>query len=219
LIQEVGKKCFLLFNMIRSISLLLLIFFSTSFLALAPIENQWKLVNEEDGFKVYTSESAFSPIHEIKILYTATSTLNKVSDLLDDVPNYKNWVYKCTLSKQVSLKNKDDFNYYILTDFPFPLSDRDLVIHTQQTMWSNGKGYSSVSKLFPSDFHKNEDRVRMAYFESKWEVVKVNSTTISIDYRVVADPAGDIPSWLVNTSITKGPVETMRKFKAMIEEQ
>ena len=190
----------LLFSaMIKPLFLLCSLLFTADFLALAPIENQWKLVNEEDGFKVYTSENAFSPIHEIKILYTA------------------NWVYKCVDSKRVSIKNKDDFHYYILTDFPFPLSDRDLVIHTQQTMWPNGKGYSSVSKLFPSEYNKSEDRVRMAYFESKWEVVKVNSTTISIDYRVVADPAGDIPSWLVNMAITKGPVETMRKFKTMIE--
>ena len=208
----------LLFSaMIKPLFLLCSLLFTADFLALAPIENQWKLVNEEDDFKVYTRESTFSPIHEIKILYTATSTLDKVSITLDNVPNYKNWVYKCVDSKRVSIKNKDDFHYYILTDFPFPLSDRDLVIHTQQTMWPNGKGYSSVSKLFPSEYNKSEDRVRMAYFESKWEVVKVNSTTISIDYRVVADPAGDIPSWLVNMAITKGPVETMRKFKTMIE--
>lgn len=203
--------------MFKSILFLLSIFLATDFLALTPFEDQWKLVNEEDGFKVYTSESAYSPIHEIKITYSATSTLNKVSLALDDVPDYKNWVYKCVESTRVSIKNKDDFHYYILTDFPFPLSDRDLVIHTQQTMWPDGKGYSSVSKLLPSEFNKSEDRVRMAYFESKWEVVKVNSTTIRIDYRVVADPAGDIPSWLVNMAITKGPVETMRKFKAMIE--
>jgi hypothetical protein len=203
--------------MIRILLIIIFIFISSAFLAFTPIENQWKLVTEEEGFKVYTRESTVSSIHEIKILYTANSTLDKVSTALDDVPNYKNWVYKCSLSKRVALKNEDDFDYYILTDFPFPLSDRDLVIHTQQTMWPDGKGYSSVSKLLPSEYNKSEDRVRMAYFESKWEVKKINSTTISIDYRVVANPAGDLPAWLVNMAITKGPVETMRKFKALIE--
>jgi hypothetical protein len=40
-----------------------------------------------------------------------------------------------------------------------------------------------------------------------------------IDYVALSDPGGDIPNWLVNFAISRGPAETMKRFIKLVEEE
>jgi len=168
-------------------------------------------------FKGVTSESAFSPIMKFKILYTRPSTLNKVSDLTVMMSKFKTWVYKCTLSKQVSFKNKVIYLiYYILTGLSVPLSDRDLVSIPTNHVVKMGKRTILCFKTFSFRFFTKRDRVENGLFRIEWEVVKVNSHTISIDTSSGRSTLEYIPSWLVQYVITKGPVDRCGSLKAWL---
>lgn len=179
----------------------------------------WDLVEEDDGIEVFTRTNDSSLIKEIRITVTVSSTVAIVSDLLGEVPLYTQWVYKCDSSKLLKRVNEHDFYYYVRTDFPFPFSDRDLVVHSKQWIEDATGAYFSHSYAHSGIVRKNADIIRITDFESSWHIKPVHGGLLFIDYQAKSSPGGEIPLWLVNLAITKGPLETMKGFLKSLEER
>ena len=47
----------------------------------------------------------------------------------------------------------------------------------------------------------------------------MGNDNLQIEYKVLSNPGGDIPTWLVNLAITKGPTETMKQLIKMVEKE
>jgi hypothetical protein len=172
----------------------------------------WELVSAEKDLNIYTRTSEGSPIKEIQITTTIESTMQRVTDLLSDVPNYKLWVYKCNDAKRIKTTSSNDFHYYVETALPYPFSNRDLSVHSVQ-WWNRETGvYHSRSVAAANAVPQKKGIVRITEFESKWEIKPRNDGRVDIAYTARANPGGEIPVWLVNLVITKGPLETMQKF-------
>lgn len=179
----------------------------------------WDLVEEDDGIEVFTRISDSSLIKEIRITVTVSSTIPIVSDLLGEVPLYTQWVYKCDSSKMLKRVSEHDFYYYVRSDFPFPFADRDLVVHSKQHIEEETGAYISHSFSAPAFIKENEDIIRITDFESSWHIKPVHGGLLFIDYQAKSSPGGEIPLWLVNLAITKGPLETMKGFLKSLEER
>ena len=54
------------------------------------------------------------------------------------------------------------------------------------------------------------------YF-SQWKVTIVNDNLLHIDYRAEVNPSGNIPAWLYNLAVTKGPNTTMQSLIERVE--
>jgi hypothetical protein len=172
----------------------------------------WELVSAEKDLNIYTRTSDGSSIKEIQIVTTIESTMQRVTDLLSDVPNYKAWVYKCSESKRIKTTSSNDFHYYVETALPYPFSNRDLSVHSTQ-WWDRETGvYYSHSVAAADAVPEKKGIVRITEFESSWEIKPRNDGRVEIVYKALANPGGEIPVWIVNMVITKGPLETMQKF-------
>ncbi|MEQ9099362.1 MAG: START domain-containing protein [Imperialibacter sp.] len=172
----------------------------------------WELVSSEKELSIYIRASDGSLIKEIQIVTTIESTMQRVTDLLSDVPNYKAWVYKCNDAKRIKTTSANDFHYYVETALPYPFSNRDLSIHSTQ-WWNKETGvYHSHSVAAANAVPEKKGIVRVTEFESKWEIRPRNDGRVDIVYTALANPGGEIPVWLVNMLITRGPLETMQRF-------
>lgn len=180
-------------------------------------EEDWHFVNENDGISVYTRHNDLSPIKEIRITLTVESSIEDLTKLLADVPLYKDWVYKCDESFLLKYVSDEEFHYYITMDFPFPFWDRDLAVHS--THWIDEKtgAYQSYSKVSSDSSYTNDEYVHITEFESHWAITPLENGQLYIDYKALSNPGGDIPIWLVNMAITKGPLETMTRFAKQVE--
>ena len=178
----------------------------------------WDLVNEEDGIEVYTRTSELSNLKEIRIICTLKASMEHVINFLSEVPLYKDWAYKCSSSLLLNRVSQNEFSYYITLDFPFPFNDRDLFVDSKHSIDQNTGVYHSYSVASKNSADQNDEFVHISEFESSWEITPQKQGELLVDYKVISNPGGDIPVWLINLVITKGPKETMKKFIRMVEE-
>jgi hypothetical protein len=113
---------------ITSIKLAWLVLFS--FFGSAAIgQYNWKLSKDEDGIKVYLSEVKHSKFKNIKVECTLEGTYDKLMAVLNDVNNQKSWVYNNISSSILKRISTNEFYYYTKTHLPWPMTNRDAVIH------------------------------------------------------------------------------------------
>jgi hypothetical protein len=105
----------------------------------------------------------------------------------------------------VKKNNAYDFIYYSETHMPWPLTNRDAIIHLQirtdslpKFLIVTGKSVEGFVPEFPS-------RVRVPHYEATWKVTMPASDQLRINYLVEVDPGGSIPAWVANMFAEKGP--------------
>lgn len=178
---------------------------------------QWELISKNDGFYLYSRSNAISEMDEIRISFYVNSDLDRIAKIIHDVDNYENWVYKCKEATKRQIINENEFNFYLRTDFPFPLADRHMLVHCRQEIKRELGEYHSYSSLEKSPLNDEDDCEVMQYFESSWAVKEINPGYFKVIYQVLADPS-NLPAWAVNLAITKGPLESMAKFRNMVSD-
>ena len=200
----------LLFSIIQALCI-------TDISAQGSANKPWELIKVNGPLRIYTRTSEGSDIKEIRMTTTMNAPINDFIDALNDADSYKEWVYKCESSKLVKKVSDSELYYQIETDFPFPLSDRDLVVRTVQKFDDSGIFYSN-SVACPDKQPKVKGVVRIELFESHWKVTPQKDGSVYIDYNSKVDPAGHIPQWIVNLGLTVGPIKSMESFTRFVEE-
>ena len=179
-------------------------------------ESHWKFVKETNGVKVYFRTVANSNLNEVKILTTFNSNLSTIVEALKDVNAYNEWVYKATYSYIVKEFNAYEMEYYNKFNFPFPLDDRDVVIHSKIQQNPQTKVVTSVSYAKLDIVPENRNVVRIKDFHSKWTFIAKNNLVYG-EYIFKSNPGGNIPVWLINLSLDEGPIKTIRNFKQQLQ--
>lgn len=178
----------------------------------------WELTSDADDIRVYRRPSLSSSIDEVRIEAAFKTTLPIFLDLIGDVSRYPEWVYKCSEAKLVSKSSDSDLGYYARTDFPWPLQDRDLIVHSTRTTDPVSGIVTSTSIARPSQLPQKEGVVRISKFVSVWKIIPVSDSVVRVDYHVATDPAGKLPDWAINLGITSGPRKTMERLRELAEE-
>jgi hypothetical protein len=125
-------------------------------------------------------------------------------------------VYNSKNNYVLKKNTPQDFIYYTETHFPWPMSNRDVIIHLRVHTDSLPK-FLTVTGTGESNYIPEIlDKVRVPHYAANWRVTMPTPQTIQISYILEADPGGSIPSWLSNTFIDKGPYETFKKLSEML---
>jgi len=174
----------------------------------------WDFVAEKPGIKVYTRTTNASSFKEIRIKADMEGQIDTLQSIVNDAINYESWVYKC--SGGVSIKPTEGFNtaYAAITDFPFPMSDRELVAKSKQWQDDEGRLHSHTFSA-PDDIPLKPGIVRIRDYEAKWVMEQIDENRIHVEYISKVDPGGNIPAWVVNLAITAGPIKT---FEALMRQ-
>ncbi len=188
----------------------LVIFFNNQLLSAQDIP--WNLEDDTGEMKIYTRMPENSPFKELKITLTIAAPLSKITAVLDDAENYINWVYSCSESYTVKTRKKGDFYYYVKFDLPWPLSDRDMIQHSVQTQDSETLVVNILTKTVLNEVIVEEGVVRMTESTVRWKLTPISENLTKVDYSVKSNPGGELPAWLVNLVVEKGPKETMLKL-------
>ncbi|TMI61406.1 MAG: lipid-binding protein [Bacteroidetes bacterium] len=201
---------------ITSIKLAWLVLFSV-FGSAAIGQYNWKLSKDEDGIKVYLSEVKHSKFKNIKVECTLEGTYDKLMAVLNDVDNQKSWVYNNISSSILKRMSANEFYYYTKTHLPWPMTNRDAVIHLKMNKDSLNRFLKisavSVAGLVP----EKSDLVRVPRSDISWYVIMPTPKTISIVYIFDAEPGGSLPAWAVNMFTEKGPYESFKKLSKLLK--
>lgn len=184
----------------------------------AQTEGAWQKVKEKDNIEIFTRHTPLSSIKEVRIKTTFQVGLDHFVHALNQVSAYPEWVYKCTAAHRVKTLNKNEFVYYVVSDLPFPLKDRDVFIHSRQWFEAKTQTYraESVATSELSQANDNDKLVRIPKLHSSWTITVLAENKIAIDYSLLTEPGGSMPKWLVNMAVTMGPIRTMKGLQAFL---
>lgn len=176
----------------------------------------WKLVKETTEIKVYTRSTSSSDFKEIRIKANFIGEIDSFLNKLNTPQSYTQWVYKCTEGKVLEKVNTEEFYYYTVSNMPYPVQDRDMVVRCKQ--WKDGDGViHSSSEATPNFIPKKKNLVRIPYFKSEWKITPLPNRKIMVDYTALTNPGGSLPAWIVNLAITTGPLKTMEQLIEVVK--
>lgn len=178
----------------------------------------WELKKETDGVRVYLRDNPDSPIKELLIETELEASLSSVAALLNDADHFHRWVYKTAHSRLVQRLSRNRIIYHSVSDFPWPLSDRDLYVLSEMRQDPQTRTLYSTSRLWADAPPPTDGYVRIPYFYSQWTFTPQPDGRLHVRYFLRSDPGGYLPAWLVNLALDQGPVATIQAFRQMVNQ-
>jgi hypothetical protein len=178
----------------------------------------WKLTKSSGGISVYQSAVSNSNYKSIKVECSLEGNYDKLLSIITNVSNYKNWVYNNKTAEIVKTTSPSEFYYYTETSLPWPMSNRDAVVHTIITRESHD-GFLKINSVNQGGMvAEKSGKVRVPRSHISWYVTVPLPGTIHIIYIFEADPGGNIPAWLANSFADKGPFESFKKLGQLLKQ-
>jgi hypothetical protein len=139
--------------------------------------------------------------------------------LLSEVENYPKWGYKVLDSKELKRVSDTETYYYSKLDFPWPLDDRDIIVHSKMEQDPITRRITATSISSPDYLPGNKGVVRMRNAHTTWTLLPGPGGWTYVEYYIYSDPGGSLPDWLVNMALDVGPRETIKSIRNFVQQE
>lgn len=180
--------------------------------------DNWVLRKDKDGVKVYTRDKEGSKLKELKIVTDCPGTLSECVSLLYDKDHLKDWVYGCVESSLLKRVSDKEMYHYQRTEAPWPVDDRDVIVHSIMNQDPTTKEITISSTCKPDYLDKKKDVVRVRDYTAVWSFAPSTNNTIHLTYYLSVDPGGALPAWIVNMAVDDGPIKTIDAMKKKLKD-
>ena len=201
----------------KNIFCFFLLFAFSSLQTNSNAQENWVFQKEKNGVKIYKRKATEG--HEIKLVTTFNATPAALVALFNNVPEYPKWGYKVAHSELLKRVSDTEFYYYSRFDFPWPLDDRDVVMHTTVVTDATTKMVTLTSKAAPNYIPGKEGIVRVRKANVSWTLTPNGDAATVGEYRLSLLPGGLLPDASVSLASDTGPVETVQKMKNLLKEE
>lgn len=178
----------------------------------ALAQKDWKLVKDNHWIQVFESNMDRSNFKRIKVECTVEGTLDRLVQILNNVDNHKNWIYNTKRAYVLDRVNASEYYYYTETFLPWPLQNRDAVVHIKFNRDPENRTLKIEAEGVPEYLPANTGKVRVPRSANSWLVTAAAPNKLHIVYVFEADPGGSLPACLVNALVDKGPFESFKKL-------
>lgn len=179
-------------------------------------QSDWQLRTEKKDIKVYTRTFPDSKFKAIKVELLLQTTLTRLVTVLLDIKTAPDWVYATKSAIVLKQESPSDVIYYSEVRLPWPMSNRDFIAHLITTQDSHTRVVTILGPTMNDYLPEKKDIVRVKRSEGKWILTPMNNGHIKVEYTLRTDPGGDIPAWLFNLFVTKGPLESFENLKTQL---
>lgn len=179
-------------------------------------QKDWEFQKEKEGVKIYKRTAGTG--REIKLVSTFQCTQAALVSLFNNITEYPKWGYKVAYSELLKRVSDTEFYYYSRFDFPWPLDDRDVVMHTTIVKDAATNVVTLTSKAEPDYIPEKPGIVRVRKAEVSWTLTSRGEQATEGAYCLNTDPGGLLPEWTVNLASDTGPVETVKNMKKLLAE-
>jgi hypothetical protein len=178
-------------------------------------QGKWELKKDEDGIQVFTRKAAKGNIKELRVVCELDATKAQLINTLENIEEYNSWVYSNKKSKILKIITPQNIIYYTQSHLPWPIRDRDLIVELNITQ--TAEVLNVQAKSLPDYMPKNADYIRVPYSLAVWKVTQAPDNKLKVDYTFSVDPGGNIPTWLVNATLTIGPYNSFAKLREILK--
>ncbi|MGZ3764801.1 MAG: START domain-containing protein [Mucilaginibacter sp.] len=196
---------------------LLIILTSLSFACLA--QEQWQLIKNEDGIKVYSRRLDNEKFKEVRADFDLKGTEEQLITLIQNIPHQHDWSYATKRSYVINKKNKDTLIYYTEVALPWPLTNRDVVVELSFRRDTLNKALFIQAKSIAGILPDKPNLVRVPFSLALWDVSILPNKLLRVKYTLSTNPGGALPAWLVNFAASTGPYNSFQKLKYLIKKE
>jgi hypothetical protein len=183
----------------------------------ATVQAQWKLHSDRDGIQVYTKSVPNSPFKALKTICNVETSLTRLTAVLLDVKNTKDWVYATKICKLLKQTSPSELYYYSEVSLPWPASNRDFIIRISVTQDPKTKALTVIAENQPDYVPAQKNIVRIRQSEAYWLITPLPMGLVRVEYTMQVDPSGLLPAWLVNMFVSKGPYQTLKMLREQVK--
>jgi hypothetical protein len=180
-------------------------------------QGDWDLRTENDGIKVYTKTFKDSKFKAIRVELDLQATLSQLVSLLMDVNTSAEWVYATKTSVLLKQISPNELIYYSEVKLPWPISNRDFIARLTVSQDAKTKVVTIDGPVLPDYVPMKDGIVRVTRSQGQWIITPVGPNHLKVVYWLRSDPGGDIPAWLFNLFVTKGPTESFKNLQAQLK--
>lgn len=180
------------------------------------VSQGWELKKDKAGVKVYTQLNPRSPFNLLKAECEIEVSIKQLLDLIFDVKQHTRWVYNCVQSVTIKKNGIYDIIYYGETYAPWPVSNRDLIVHISASTDSL-TGICTIKAISePNLKAKVPGKIRVPRSSAEWKLIPITKNKTKIIYILDIDPGGSLPAWLVNFASVEGPYLSFLKMRDIL---
>ncbi|GGB00824.1 START domain-containing protein [Puia dinghuensis] len=183
----------------------------------AHAQSDWELRTEKKALKVYTRTFPGSKFKAIKVELELDATLSQLVAVILDVKTATEWVYAAKSAVLIKQVSPAELYYYSEVRLPWPLSNRDFIARLIVSQDPYTRVVTIDGPTVPDLVPEKKDIVRVKQSEGRWIITPVAKNHIRVEYTLRTDPGGDIPAWLFNLFVTRGPVESFENLQQQLK--
>lgn len=184
---------------------------------LSVAETAWQLDKDEDGIKVYVQERQDSAVKSFKGEVTISARLTSVVSALEDTNAYPQFLHNCKKAKNLKIISHSESYKYIVTDMPWPVEDRDMIVHSVMSQNKASKVVTIKLNAASKQIAHKKGLVRIKNMVGSWSLIPDAKGQIKVTYEMNIDPGGSLPKWLVNSLVVDIPFHTLRKLRNQLK--
>ena len=172
-------------------------------------QEQWDLVKEDEGIKVFTRTNEVMSFKEFRASVIVKGEVNQFVSVLYDVKGLATWGHNITEARLLERPSDTIQIYYAVAKAPWPYKNRD-GIYKNNFSWDAVHRTLTVEISLLEDSRELSDKfVRMDGY-GYWKVKEISANEIQIDFQMQIDPGGSIKAWMANMFVTDSPFYTMK---------
>lgn len=183
----------------------------------------WELQKDEEGVRVFTREIQIEQTSEdvnsvqmaFKGVVQVETSLEKLLDVMRDVPNFDKWLHNCYGPEIVEHQPNDTRIVYQKTETPWPTDDRDVLLK-QWIEEKDGIHYLQMRNTEHASVPVSDDWVRVPYFDGYLSFRPVSETQVEVIYEAAFDSGGQIPAMIANMLIVDTPFNSLYNLREYV---
>jgi len=172
---------------------------------------EWKSAKQSNGVEVYTKDVPGSALNAFKGVTRVNASMSSLIAMMEDVPEYKNWMYNITISNTVGKTTSNNGVVYVVQKVPI-ISDRDICFEYKKSTTGESVLYEFREKPMGVPLTQY---VRIQYFRGMLKLTP-KGNDVEVVYEVTADPGGSVPASLANAMALDIPFTTLSNIHTKV---
>jgi ribosome-associated toxin RatA of RatAB toxin-antitoxin module len=183
----------------------------------AIAQENWKLQKDKDGIQVYSGDFPDSKIRAIKVVAIYTASSEEIGDRVMDINSAPDWVSHLKSSYLIKQVSKNELYYYAEVSLPWPVANRDFVAHLTRNEDMQTKAITIEGPAVTGVVPEKKGIIRINNSTGKWIITPLENNQVKVEYSLHVDPAGSIPTWLVNMFSGDAPMEIFQNLRKQLK--
>jgi len=176
----------------------------------------WSLRKETGNIRVFTIDQPGSDFQAFKAEAVLDVPIENLMAVMINPQSCVQWVHNCSESYAFGDGDFHDRYAYSVNDMPWPVTDRDYVLHIRTRGEERDGEVVMDLNAIPDQRDEEDGHIRVDKSDTLYRFIPEGEQTRMI-WVQHTEPNGSIPGWLVNTLLVDIPIRSIEQLERVAQ--